>query len=184
MSCTTPLADDLLVAYWSADLEPNAEQALEVHLYGCSECTTRMTALAQIIDELAALHGELPPVVVTRAELATFRALGRKIDEASIEPFGRADMAVTADVDLLAVAIQLAPRGVDRIDIEYCTVDGTVYFTFENAPIAVDATEVILACERHLAAGHAMVRFRLIGHSGAGRNLLADVSVVNTAFVE
>jgi hypothetical protein len=150
MSCSSPLSNEQLVAYWANDLEPAALEAIEDHLFACDACfasAERVAALAH------AFRTALPPVI-SQTELDGLRAKGLAIVENTFEAGVRKAVVFERGVDLLIHRLGgLDLAGAERVAVTVRNESGG-HTIFEEmfAPFDRERGEVLIACQRHFAA--------------------------------
>jgi hypothetical protein len=69
---------ELLIDYFADDVEPAQLDAIEGHLFACTSCTAEAERVVQVVASLRAL----PPVGITRAQIAALQARGVRVREA------------------------------------------------------------------------------------------------------
>ncbi len=150
MTCSNPLSNEQLVAYWANDLDAAAHDAVEDHLFACDLCF----ASAERVAQLAYAYRASVPPVISRAELDTLRARGIAMRENAFEPSKRTIATFEPDVDLLIHRL----TGLDLATAERVHVivrdesGGTVIFEERIAPFDRERGELLIACQRHFAA--------------------------------
>lgn len=148
--CAAPIAWDALVAYWAADLEPGAQDALEAHLMGCAACSAEAARVAAITETF---RHALPPLLSPEL-LAQLRAKGLRITENPIAP-GEVNVArVGFDVDVFVHRLGgLALAQAQRVTFEM-RVEGTdrVMIAVDDAPFDREGNAVLVACHAHYAS--------------------------------
>lgn len=80
--CTHPIAFETLVEYWSGDLPSEDEDALELHVMGCAECTAFSERVAAVA---LGVRSSIPPLLTDRL-VAKLRARGVRIEENPMLP--------------------------------------------------------------------------------------------------
>ena len=150
MSCSSPLTNEQLVAYWANDLDPAALDAIEDHLFACDSCFANAERVAALAH---AFRTSMPPII-SHAELDELRAKGLAIVENTFEAGKRQQVAFEPGVDLLIHRL----GGLDLADAERVEVTvrnesgGSVIFEEMFAPFDRARGEVLIACQRHFAA--------------------------------
>ncbi len=148
--CAHPIAFEALVAYWSGDLPSADEDALELHVMGCAECTASSERVAAVA---LGVRSSIPPLLTNRL-LAKLRARGVRIEENPMVPGERKPVLFRRAVDVLLHRL----GGLDLANASEVSVvirDGdTGNVMYEETPAAFDAAtgEVLVACQHHFAA--------------------------------
>lgn len=172
-TCATPIAGPALLDYW---LEGADAERVEEHLLACAACSDALRALVPVARALEDMRASVPAPIVSRPQVDELRARGVRVTEHRVASGGELAWTID-DAELFVLAVPVDLAGVEHVDLEYCTPDGEVMTIFPDAPLAADATEVLIACERHIAVAHDRIRFRLRGRGAAGPRLLADCQV-------
>lgn len=163
MSCTTPLTDEQLVAYWADDIDADALAQIEDHIFACEECLARATSLQQI----AQIFRALPPVI-SYAELATLRAQGATIIDTDFVAGQRTTVTFEPHVHFMIhhlTGLDLATA--ERVEVVGRDESGNIMFVDPLAPFERDRGEVLIACQRHFAAFPRDVVFDVRVHRAA-----------------
>ena len=163
MSCTTPLTDVQLVAYWADDLDDAALTDLEDHLFACDECLARATQISQVVQAFR----RLPPVI-SHADLAGLRTQGVTIVENDFTAEQRQSVTFERHVDFMIhhlTGLDLAAA--DRVEVIVRDESGHVMFEEPLAPFDPDKGEVLIACQRHFAVFPRDVVFDVRVHRAA-----------------
>ena len=149
-TCAHPIAFEALVAYWAGDLPGQEEDALDVHLMGCSDCTASSERVAGIALSVRAL---IPPLV-TSSQVAKLRARGLRVEENPMVPGERKAVVFRRQVDVLLHRL----RGLDLANASEVSVSvrdedtGNVIYEEARAPFDAEHGEVLVACQRHFAS--------------------------------
>lgn len=169
-ACASPITDQALVDFWIEGLDA---ERIEEHIVTCETCTRRMQALAPVMVGAYTLRESMPLPVLTRSQLVALRGRGVRVAERAAVPSGELAWEIDdADVFVLVVPVDL--RDVDQVDIDYCKPDGEVMTVFPDAPIEQGDTEILIACDRHIATAHEAIRFRVRGMVAGVERVLAD----------
>src|SRR5947208_14764683 len=113
MTCPNPLDWGALVDYWAGDLDADATETVEDHLFGCPDCTAIAARVASVTE---ALRAALPPVV-SRERVERLRARGARIRENAFLPGDRREVVFAHDADLLIHRLSgLDLSGANRVD--------------------------------------------------------------------
>ena len=145
-----PIAFEALVADWARDLASDEEDALELHVMGCAECTASSERVAAIAVSVRAL---IPPLI-TGPQVAALRARGLRIEENPMVPGERKAVVFRREVDVLLHRL----GGLDLANAAEVSVTvrdedtGDVIYEEPRAPFDAENGEVLVACQRHFAA--------------------------------
>ena len=147
--CREPLAWDVLVAYWAADLTPEDETLVEEHLFACPSCATSAERIAAVTEATR----PAPPPLLSPEALAMLRARGVRIRENPVAP-GEINVAhVGFDVDLVVHAIGgLELADAQRVAFEMSEEQGgRVMMSLDDAPFDRANGRLLIACHAHYA---------------------------------
>ena len=149
MSCTAPLGLEQLVAYWSNDLDAEAQASVEEHLFACDTCF----ANAQRLEKVVQAFRLGPPPVISQAEVDALRAQGLNLVENSFAPGQGESVTFAHGVDLLIHRLTgLDLTHADRVEVIVRSESHGVIFEEPVAPFDRARGEVLIACQRHFAA--------------------------------
>ncbi len=115
--------------------------------------------------------------MITPAELAALRASGARITQ--VEAAGPDVTWRVDDAELYILVVRVDLRAIDHVDVEYCSVDGAPQAIYRDAPFSRTDGTVTLCCDRHVAAAHERIRFRVLGRGAGEGRVLADCVVTN-----
>ncbi len=169
-SCASPLSQELLVDYWSGELDAAAVDGIDEHVMGCDVCaaaSARVAALREAVREII-------PVVLSRDEVEALRQRGLRVVENPVRPETAALAVFGANVDLLIH--RLGGLDLSRVQTAQVTVSveptGEVLTVEANAPFEREAGEILIACQRHFSAYPSKVVFdvQLVETGGARQN--------------
>ena len=150
-SCTSPIEDAHLVAYWANDLPPDELADIEEHLFACTTCCAAAERIGQIAR---AFRTSLPPVI-SPAELAVLRAQGATLVENTFAAGARQTVTFEPGIDLMIHRLGgLDLATAERVEVVVRTESGATGVIFEElfAPFDRERGEVLIACQRHFAA--------------------------------
>lgn len=175
MSCPGPLDAAVLADYWLGLLRGDAEEAVELHLFGCDACGSRLReviALAEGVRDLA--RGGTLRMVVSDTFLHRAAADGRRVREYAVPAGGSVQCTVTAEDDLLIARLSADLSGARRVDVSFCDEHGVEHTRLADIPIRPGAGSVI--CQESIAFAKAAPSFtmiaRLLGVDDAGHETL------------
>ena len=173
----------VLVDYWFGEAQPRDEEAVEEHLFACTECSARLEELvglgAGIRDALrsGALRAVLPRDFVER-----LKSEGLRLREYRVPPGGSVNCTLTGEDDFVVSRLQAPLAGVERLDLVYVGPDGEAQATFEDIPFDAAAGEVLVLPSA--AAVRAMpahtFRMRLVAVGAHGAKPLGDYTFIHT----
>ncbi|MBM3756876.1 MAG: hypothetical protein FJW38_23190 [Acidobacteria bacterium] len=135
MKCMDPIDTTLLVDYWSGALTEQQEDVIEVHVFGCEECSGRLVelgALAEGIRKLAR-SGSLR-MVVSDVFLRRAVEAGLRIREYSLPAGGSVQCTVTEDDDLLIGRLNEDLSAETRIVVSLCDDAGVERLRLPDIP--------------------------------------------------
>lgn len=145
-----PIAFETLVDYWSGELAPEQEAALDEHLIACESCSALSARVAAITEALRAVI----PAVVSPEMLAVLGARGLRIVENPMQPGEASDAIFPADADILLhrlSGLRLTPdarvRFVMRVE-----QTGEVLLALDDVPVDREHDTVLVACQQHFAS--------------------------------
>ncbi len=150
-SCTSPIDDARLGAYWANDRPPDELSAVEEHLFACTACFAAAERIGQIAR---AFRTSLPPVI-SPADLAALRAQGHILVENTFAAGARQPVTFEPGVDFLIHRLGgLDLASAERVEVVVRTESGAGGVLFEEliAPFDRDRGEVLIACQRHFSA--------------------------------
>jgi len=124
-TCARPLADALLLDWWTGDLAIGGRRRVEEHLLACDECSARadeMRVLAEGVGPLVR-EGALP-LAVLPAIVERLRREGQRIREYRVSPGGGVQCTVGPEDDVVLSRLVADLRGVSRLDLLSRVDDG------------------------------------------------------------
>lgn len=176
--CSEPLEWERLVDYWTGELAESDEEAVERHVMGCAWCAARLSGLAAVTGAVREwLRGGIEPVVTWRA-IEALRREGASLTEVRLAPGERRGMTIPREADFVVARLAADLVGVRRVDVELCGEDGEPLFTVRDAAFDGESGEVLVLCERHLAASHKAIVFRVSATEGGGTTRTAEYAVL------
>ncbi|MFT3926645.1 MAG: zf-HC2 domain-containing protein [Myxococcales bacterium] len=148
--CSTPLAWETLVAYWSADLSEAETERVDEHLMACVRCSEHSARVAQLAQSLR----ELLPPVLAPALLDTLHARGLCIEDNPMSPGERREVTFPRHVDILLHRLQgLELSDVVKVDFSvHDEASGNLLTEVHDAPFDRARGEVLVACQKHYAS--------------------------------
>lgn len=150
MTLEHPLDSWTLVAYWADDLDAAEAEAVEEHVMGCADCAEASGRIAAITEALR----QVPPPVLSHAQVARMRARGWVIQDNPIAPGEVCIGRVTPQLDVLLHRL----GGLDLVDgakvtLRVAVEQGDVpLFDLDEVPFDAGSGELLVACHRHFAA--------------------------------
>lgn len=147
--CSSPIAFETLVAYWSGDLTPGEVDAVEEHAMGCAACTEASARVAAVAQ---AIRAQIPPFV-TPESVAKLRARGLRVVDNPVRPGERRRVHFEQDVDILLHRLGgLDLKRAERVEVTVKVEEtGDVIFQNHDAPFDRENGEVLIACQRHFS---------------------------------
>jgi len=144
-SCPSPLADDLVLDWWTGDLGAAEARRVERHLLSCGACSARAELLPALAEGVRTLvrEGRLPsvlsPTVVERLQRD-----GRRIREYRVAPGGGVQCTVGPDDDVVLARLSARFGGVTRVDLVRQSGNAPEE-RYTDLPFDAAATELIFA---------------------------------------
>jgi hypothetical protein len=178
MSCADPIRDEVLTRYWLDDLVGDEAQRVEEHIFGCSSCTERLTAWANLIDGLRDLTRAAPPPIVSRRELALIERRGTRVFEIHAAT-ARIHAPVPDWADICVMCLDVELSDVERADLVLSKPGEDPFLVIPGIPLDPSSGEILVACSRHVASAHRELRFVVRGWVGDAARTLADCVLVN-----
>jgi hypothetical protein len=175
-SCSTPLADDLVLGWWIGELGAAEARRVEGHLFSCGSCSARAQLLAAVGEGVRGLvrEGRLPAVlsaiVVERLQLE-----GRRIREYRVAPGGGVQCTVGPEDDVVLARLSARFEGVTRVDLVSRVDDGPEQ-RYADLPFDPAAGELIVAPPTDVLRTRpaSLERMRLVSVEPQGERLLGE----------
>ena len=175
-SCSTPLADDLVLDWWIGELGSAEARRVERHLLSCGSCSARAELLPAVAEGVRGLvrEGRLPAVlsaiVVERLQLE-----GRRIREYRVAPGGGVQCTVGPEDDVVLARLSARFEGVTRVDLVSRVDDGPEQRD-ADLPFDPAAGELIVAPPTDVlrARPASVERMRLVSVEPQGERLLGE----------
>jgi hypothetical protein len=148
--CPTPISDEVLTAYWAADVDQETLFQVEEHIFSCDSCAEALARISAVAESIRSL---LPPVL-KREQLEGLRGRGLRIVENPIMPGERAPCVFAREVDVLLHVL----KGVELHPATEVTVSvldeesGSRLLDLPSATFEAGSGEVLIACQRHFVA--------------------------------
>jgi hypothetical protein len=122
--------------------------------------------------------------VVTGAFVKRLAAEGLHLREYRVPQNGSIHCTVTPDDDLLITRLDAPLVGVERLDLERLSAEGTTLERMCDVPFDVTAGEVVLTprMERVRALPATTVRFRLLAIAPSGERLVGEYTLHHTPY--
>jgi len=181
-SCSTPLADGLVLDWWTGEQGAAEARRVERHLLSCGSCAARAQGLAAVSEGVRALvrEGRLPaalsPSVVER-----LRGEGRRIREYRVAPGGGVQCTVGPDDDVVLARLAADFAGVTRVDLVRRVEDGAEQ-RLADLPFDPASGELIFSppVDMLRAMPASVERMRLIAVEPQGERLLGEYTFDHT----
>jgi hypothetical protein len=173
--CQSPIAFEMLVAYWAGDLESLENDRIEEHAMGCSSCAAASARVATITETLRA---QIPPLVSPEA-VAKLRARGVRIVDNPMHPGETKQAVFSSDIDVLLHRLGgLSLSKATRVTVTFSVQEtGDVLFRNDDAPFDREAGEVLVACQKHFSAYPPNIVIEVESHAEAGKQDLAVYTI-------
>jgi hypothetical protein len=171
-----PLADDLVLDWWTGELGAADARRVERHLLSCGSCSARADLLPAVAEGLRSLvrQGRLPgvlsPIVVERLQRD-----GRRIREYRVAPGAGVQCTVAPDDDVVLARLSARFEGVTRVDLLSRVDDGPEQ-RYADLPFDPAASELIVAPPADLlrARPASVEIMRLVSVEARGERLLGE----------
>jgi hypothetical protein len=135
---------DTLVAYWLAETDEAATEAIDAHLLGCDACGAQLDeliALAQGVRE--AFAAGRVGAFVGPAFVEGLARRGAQVREHRVPPGGSVNCSVSPEDDVLVARYPAPLAGVQRLDaIVQTSLDGVAH-RLEDIPFDAASGEVV-----------------------------------------
>jgi hypothetical protein len=156
-----PLSYERFVDYWSGDLAPAQQDALEEHLIDCAVCGRLAETWGVELSALREAMSEMPPGYLTAEQVAS---LGHRAEVVVVPPSGGLTVKLRPHtVHVFRVSLDLAALAdVERLDVEYLK-DGYPEPIFHVSSLPRTESEVHLACHSHVLSAHGDTTVRVLG---------------------
>jgi hypothetical protein len=184
-SCASPIPLATLLEYWLGELDASAGRPTR-------SAPARLQPLQRKSAEpgrhcrrsprgvrTGAVNG-----VVTGAFVKRLAAEGLRLREYRVPQNGSIHCTVTPDDDLLITRLDAPLVGVERLDLERLSGEGTTLERMCDVPFDVTAGEVVLTprMERIRALPATTVRFRLLAVAPSGERLVGEYTLHHTPY--
>jgi len=179
--CPRPLADDLLLDWWTDELDGAGRRGVEEHVLGCDSCSARLGVLVALIDGVRDLVRGGAPAVVTAGVLERLRRDGCAIREYRVPAGGGVHCTVGPDDRVLVVRLQAGLGAVSRVDIVSRIDDGPER-RIPDVPFDPGAGELIMLgpIDEIRARPIHVERMRLVAVEPRGERLLGEYTFDHT----
>lgn len=183
MSCSNPIAFEMMVAWWLGELSHAEQDALEEHMFACAHCTRRVEELATLAGGVRnAVRAGAMGLVVSAPFVEGMKKAGLRVREYHLTPGSSVNCTIKAEDDCVVSRLQAQLAGVERLDLAHLGPGGEVRATQEDVPFDPTAGEVLVcpsaAALRKLPAF--IERVRLIAVGAEGTKPLGEYTFVHT----
>ena len=163
--------------YWTPELEADAIQRIEAHVFVCAQCATRLDAARTLIDGLgdAVRRGRFQ-AIVTDAVLNRLARDGTRMRMFTLDPGAVVPCAVWAGDQVIVSRLRADFTGVERVSL-VMQVGGEEMHRVTDVPVGPGARELIQAfsADQLRELPQVEVRLQLFGSRGpAGDELVAE----------
>lgn len=173
----------VLVDYWFGEAQPGDEEAVEEHLFACTECSARLEELVGLGAGIrAALRSGALRAVLPRDFVERLKSEGLRLREYRVPPGGSVNCTLTGEDDFVVSRLQAPLAGVERLDLEMVGPGGEAGATLEDIPFDAAAGEVlVLPSAAALKARTAFTeRWRLVAVGAGGARPLGEYTFHHT----
>jgi len=182
--CRAPIAEATLIDYWAGDLGDDDEMSqVEEHLFGCGECSARLSELVALGARVTALarQGRLRGII-SRAILNRLQRDGVHVRMFSLLPGETVACAVFPGDDLIVTYLRADFSGVDAVTLSVNGPGSEPFSRYDDVPVSGPLGEVLWATPAALVEQLPSMRFELTltsagtGPTELGRYALEHVS--------
>jgi hypothetical protein len=175
-ACSRPVADALLLDWWTGDLAAGGRRRVEEHLLSCGVCSARADEIRALAEGVGALvrEGALP-LAVLPAVVERLRREGHRIREYRVSPGGGVQCTVGPDDDVVLSRLAADLRGVSRVDLVSRVDDGPEE-RLADFPFDANSGEVLFSPPADVLRARPahVARFRLVAVGVEGERLLGE----------
>jgi hypothetical protein len=166
-TCTTPIADETIVDYWSGGLPVQQAEALEEHVFSCAACAARLESLAGLAGGIASLarQGRFSGII-SRSTLNRLQRDGVRVRIYSLLPGDVVPCTVFANDDLVVTSLRGDFAGVDAVTISVTGSAPLSGIVLEDVPVAGTEGELLWATPGSLIRQMPTSRVTLIVTAG------------------
>ena len=144
MNCSNPIDAAVLADYWLSLLADSEEKAVELHLFDCDQCGTRLREMMALIEAVRNLaHEGSLRMVVSDSFLKRVAEEGLRIREYALPAGGRVECTVTAEDDFLIARLAANLTGAKRVDLSICDEHGVEQLRLPDIPVQSGASNVV-----------------------------------------
>jgi len=143
--CSKAIPFETSVALWMDELPADEAAAVEEHVFVCDECSKSFDRFARLAIGIR----ELIPMVISHAHRARLVNRGIRICNTPVEASRTTRARFSPDLDLLVNVLKADLSGVDSVDLELSSQDGSSRLLLEDVPFDAGSGEVLVACQRH-----------------------------------
>ena len=139
-----PIDAASLADYWLGVLPGEEESAVEEHLLGCDECSTRLRETIALAEGVRRLAGEGSlRMIVTDEFVRRAAEHGLNVRQYAPPPGGSVACTVTARDDLLISRLAADLGTAERVDLSLCDEHGVEHLRLRDIPASAAAGGVI-----------------------------------------
>jgi len=183
MSCATPLDAAVLADYWLGMLSQPEEEALEEHLFTCDDCSTRLSEMMALAEELRKLANEGSlRMIVNERFLECAAAKGMTARQYAPPRGGKVDCTVTLNDDLLIGRLAADFSESRRIDLAICDGEGIERMRMTDIPFRPGEGTLLLheSITRAKAAPSEVMIARILAVDDSGERLVGEYTFNHT----
>lgn len=144
-SCRVTFPAQTLTAYWLGELDGPAESEFEEHLFGCTACTERLHALAQLGEGVRRItrDGNVR-AILTAPFVKRLQDLGVRVREYRVPAGGSVMCTLTPQDDLVVAHLHVSLQDVQRLDLVLHDVTEDTHVRIEDVAFDPSADEVVM----------------------------------------
>lgn len=181
--CPAPLGFEALVEYWLGEIDAGKAAAVDEHLLGCGECSSRLHGLVDLAEGIRALvrQGSVR-AVVTDAFLRRLAAHGLRLRQYRVPHNGSVHCTVAPDDDLVVSRLQAPLAGIERVDVVVFGASTVPRERLRDVPFDPAAGELVYTVNatevRALPAS--TNRVQLVAVDRPGERVLGEYAFIHT----
>jgi len=179
--CASPVADEVLVDYWTGDLPAADGPALEEHLFSCADCSARLEGVASIAGGVAALarQGRITGII-SRALLNRLQRDGVRVRQYTLDPGETVPCAAFPGDDVVVTALNANLAGVRAVSLRVTGPNDAVMGELNDIQVAASPAAVMWVTPAALIRSLPTQRVRLTLRSADDARLIAEYALDHT----
>ena len=144
--CGQPVADEILLDYWTGGLSAAQSDALEEHVFSCAACTARLEGVAAMGTAVTSLarQGRLSGII-PRATLNQLQHDGVRVRLYSLLPGDVVPCAVFPDDHLVVTSLRADFTGIEAVTVSVTGSTPISGLVLEDVPVSAAEGELLWA---------------------------------------